>query len=143
MNAKRIYRLYKGLGLQLRNKTPKRRVKAKLRDERRPAVQANETWAMDFVHDEGIWLVSFMHYDLGYIDLEQEPCNPSTTRSARGCHPSLRNRTSPKSPGQTQHQTGAAVGTGNQHSLGRGSGDTTPDGDPTSFRTELNRSASM
>jgi len=21
--------------------------------------------------DEGIWLVSFMHYDLGYIDLEQ------------------------------------------------------------------------
>ena len=45
VNAKRIYRLYKGLGLQLRNKTPKRRVKAKLRDDRRPAVQANETWA--------------------------------------------------------------------------------------------------
>ena len=22
--------------------------------------------------DEGIWLVSFMHYDLGYIDLEQK-----------------------------------------------------------------------
>jgi hypothetical protein len=21
--------------------------------------------------DDGIWLVSFMHYDLGYIDLEQ------------------------------------------------------------------------
>jgi hypothetical protein len=28
VNAKRIYRLYKELGLQLRNKTPKRRVKA-------------------------------------------------------------------------------------------------------------------
>ena len=23
--------------------------------------------------DDGIWLVSFMHYDLGYIDLEQKP----------------------------------------------------------------------
>ena len=52
MNAKRIYRLYKELGLQLRNKTPKRRVKAKLREDRSPAVQANETWAMDFVHDQ-------------------------------------------------------------------------------------------
>jgi transposase InsO family protein len=52
VNAKRIYRLYKELGLQLRNKTPKRRVKAQLRDDRRPAVQAHETWAMDFVHDQ-------------------------------------------------------------------------------------------
>ena len=32
INPKRVYRLYKELGLQLRNKTPKRRVKAKLRD---------------------------------------------------------------------------------------------------------------
>lgn len=52
VNAKRIYRLYKELGLQLRNKTPKRRVKARLRDDRRPAVRVNETWAMDFVHDQ-------------------------------------------------------------------------------------------
>ena len=36
----------------MRNKVHKRRVKAKLRDDRRPAVQANETWAMDFVYDE-------------------------------------------------------------------------------------------
>ena len=34
VNTKRIYRLYNELGLQLRNKTPKRRVKAKLRDDR-------------------------------------------------------------------------------------------------------------
>jgi putative transposase len=40
------------MGLQLRNKTPRRRVKAKLRDDRRPATQPNETWAMDFVHDQ-------------------------------------------------------------------------------------------
>lgn len=52
VNLKRIYRLYKELGLQLRNKTPKRRVKAKLRDDRRPATRTNEIWAMDFVHDQ-------------------------------------------------------------------------------------------
>ncbi|MGA2894983.1 MAG: IS3 family transposase, partial [Xanthobacteraceae bacterium] len=45
-------RIYRELGLQLRNKTPKRRVKAKLRDDRRVATQPNETWAMDFVHDQ-------------------------------------------------------------------------------------------
>ncbi len=52
VNPKRIYRLYKELGLQLRNKTPKRRVKAKLRDDRRAATRTNEIWAMDFVHDQ-------------------------------------------------------------------------------------------
>jgi putative transposase len=52
VNEKRIYRLYRELGLQLRNKTPKRRVKAKLRDDRSPAVRSNEVWAMDFVHDQ-------------------------------------------------------------------------------------------
>lgn len=52
MNPKRVYRLYKEMGLQLRNKTPKRRVKAKLRDGREKATQPNETWAMDFVHDQ-------------------------------------------------------------------------------------------
>src|SRR6058998_270717 len=51
--------------------------------------------------DEGIWLVSFMHYDLGYFDVEQKPCNHSTTRSARGCHPCLRYVLLPMSPGRT------------------------------------------
>jgi putative transposase len=37
---------------QLRNKTPKRRVKAKLREDRHTAIRPNETWAMDFVHDQ-------------------------------------------------------------------------------------------
>jgi putative transposase len=37
------------LGLQLRKKTPKRRVKAKLRVV---ATRSNQTWAMDFVHDQ-------------------------------------------------------------------------------------------
>ncbi len=41
VNPKRIYRLYKELGLQLRNKVPRRRVKAKLRDDRRPATRGS------------------------------------------------------------------------------------------------------
>ena len=49
---KKTHRIYNELGLQLRNKTPKRRVKAKLRDDRRPASTSNEIWAMDFVHDQ-------------------------------------------------------------------------------------------
>ena len=52
VNAKKVYRLYKEMGLQLRNKVPKRRVKAKLRDDRKDPIQINETWAMDFVHDQ-------------------------------------------------------------------------------------------
>jgi putative transposase len=52
VNPKRVHRLYREMGLQLRNKTPKRRVKAKLREDRRPATRSNETWAMDFVHDQ-------------------------------------------------------------------------------------------
>lgn len=52
VNPKRIYRLYKELDLQLRHKTPRRRVKAKLREDRTVAVRSNETWAMDFVHDQ-------------------------------------------------------------------------------------------
>ena len=52
VNIKKAYRIYRELGLQLRNKTPKRRVKAKLRDDRKPATAPNETWAMDFVHDQ-------------------------------------------------------------------------------------------
>ncbi len=49
---KKTHRIYNELGLQLRNKTPKRRVKAKLRDDRRAASTSNEVWAMDFVHDQ-------------------------------------------------------------------------------------------
>ena len=52
INQKKTRRIYRELGLQLRNKTPKRRVKAKLREDRRNATRPNETWAMDFVHDQ-------------------------------------------------------------------------------------------
>ncbi|UDL90419.1 IS3 family transposase [Mesorhizobium sp. PAMC28654] len=52
INMKRTRRLYNELGLQLRNKTPKRRVKAKLRGDRSQATHSNHVWAMDFVHDQ-------------------------------------------------------------------------------------------
>ena len=52
VNEKRIYRLYREERLQLRKKTPRRRVKAALRDDRAPPSRAHQTWAMDFVHDQ-------------------------------------------------------------------------------------------
>jgi len=52
-NLKKTYRVYRELGLQLRDKTPKRRVKAKLRNDRRPATRRNETRAMDVVSSSG------------------------------------------------------------------------------------------
>jgi putative transposase len=52
VNHKKVHRIYNELGLQLRNKKPKRRVKAKLREDRCAATMANETWAMDFIHDQ-------------------------------------------------------------------------------------------
>mgnify|MGYP003650632976 FL=1 len=52
INMKKTRRIYNELGLQLRNKHPKRRVKAKLRAGRQKAVGPNDVWAMDFVHDQ-------------------------------------------------------------------------------------------
>jgi putative transposase len=43
VNHKRVHRLYREMGLQLRHNTPKRRVKAKLREDLRPATRTNET----------------------------------------------------------------------------------------------------
>ncbi len=36
--------------------------------------------------DDGIWIVSFMHYDLGYIDPEQKTLQPSTTARSMSSH---------------------------------------------------------
>lgn len=52
MNEKWVYRLYREERLQLRKKTPQRRLKAALRDDRAPPSRANEVWSMDFVHDQ-------------------------------------------------------------------------------------------
>lgn len=52
INQKKTRHIYSELGMQLRNKTPKRRVKAKLREDRTEATGPNDIWSMDFVHDE-------------------------------------------------------------------------------------------
>lgn len=52
VSIKKTYNVYKVMGMQLRNKFPKRRVKAKLREGRAEAVGPNDVWAMDFVHDQ-------------------------------------------------------------------------------------------
>lgn len=52
INHMRTHRLYRELGLQLRNKTPKRKVKAKLSDDRTPATAPNECWSMNFLSDQ-------------------------------------------------------------------------------------------
>ena len=52
INIKKTRRIYNELGLQLRNKHPKRRVKAKLREDREEAAGPNDVWAMVLVHDQ-------------------------------------------------------------------------------------------
>ncbi|MBU6462996.1 MAG: hypothetical protein KGL35_02140 [Bradyrhizobium sp.] len=39
-----------------------------------------DAWHIGRQVDEGIWLVSFMHYDLGYFDLEQKTLQPLDNR---------------------------------------------------------------
>lgn len=51
-SIKKNYSVYRDMGMQLGNKTPKRRVKAKLREDRAEAVGPNDVWAMDFVFDQ-------------------------------------------------------------------------------------------
>ena len=52
VNPKRVYRLYKAEGLQMRKKVPKRRVCPQLRQVRQPAQEQNQCWSMDFVSDQ-------------------------------------------------------------------------------------------
>ena len=60
--------------------------------------------------DEGTWLVSFSHYISDTSTWSRRPCNPSTTRSARGCHPCLRYVLLPMSPGWTTQSNGGEGG---------------------------------
>ena len=52
VNHKRVYRLYCEEGLQMRHKRPRRRVSAKIREERTDVVRPNQCWSMDFMTDE-------------------------------------------------------------------------------------------
>jgi len=50
--SRTFYRLYKMEKLQMRHKPPRRRVSAKLREDRRPATVPNDCWSMDLMYDE-------------------------------------------------------------------------------------------
>lgn len=52
VNHKRVYRLYVEEGLQIRNRRPKRKVAAKLREDRHPPTAPNQVWSMDFLSDQ-------------------------------------------------------------------------------------------
>jgi putative transposase len=52
VNQKKVRRLYNEMGLQLRNKHSKRKLRAKLIRDRRETVSPLEVWAVDFVHDQ-------------------------------------------------------------------------------------------
>ena len=49
VNHKRKHRLYLEEGLQMRHKTPKRQLSAKLCEDRCPANAPNERWSVDFM----------------------------------------------------------------------------------------------
>jgi putative transposase len=51
VNHKRIYRLYKAEGLNLRTKRPRRRKSAANRMDRIVLIAPNQSWSMDFVSD--------------------------------------------------------------------------------------------
>ncbi len=52
VGKKRVYRLYRLEGLQLRMKVKRRKRIALLRGKVMPATAANQHWSMDFVHDQ-------------------------------------------------------------------------------------------
>ncbi len=54
VNHKRVYRLYKEEGLNLRSKRPHRRKAAAHRLERPTLSMANQSWSMDFVSDHSL-----------------------------------------------------------------------------------------
>lgn len=51
INHKRVLRLYREEGLNLRSKRPRRHLMAAHRLDRLPAARPNQIWAMDFVSD--------------------------------------------------------------------------------------------
>jgi putative transposase len=65
VNPKRVHRLYRLEGLQMRLKPPRRRVMAKLREDRTPATAANQIWAIDWIYDQlfdgrRIWVLTMV-----------------------------------------------------------------------------------
>jgi hypothetical protein len=57
--------------------------------QRRPKRASNQylTGQSNKEVDDGIWIVSFMHYDLGFIDLEQKTLQPLDNPFGTGLSP--------------------------------------------------------
>ena len=66
--------------------------------------------------DEGIWLVSFMHYDLGYFDLEQKTLQPLDNPFGPRLSPMSWVRSVTHVSGLDKYPIGGGRGTGIQHS---------------------------
>jgi Transposase len=81
LNHKRTHRLYCELGLQPLNKTPKRRVKAKLRNDRTPATAPNECRPMGVPSDQ-----------LFMVNGVQRANRSATCRTAASCPGSANER---------------------------------------------------
>jgi hypothetical protein len=60
--------------------------------------------------DDGIWLVSFMEYDLGYIDLEEKTLQPLDNPFGQKCYLCLRNNLLPMCPDWRNAINGAGGG---------------------------------
>jgi hypothetical protein len=50
-------------------------------------VLAGQRLGIKEVVDDGIWIVSYMHYDLGFIDLEQKTLQPLDNSFGTGLSP--------------------------------------------------------
>jgi putative transposase len=58
-NHKRVYRIYKEEGLNLRTKRPRRHKSSVHREEKNPARTIHDVWSMDFVSDNLMMVVVF------------------------------------------------------------------------------------
>ena len=89
VNHKRTRRLYREEGLQLRRKTPKRKVSAKQRQDRVIATAANECWSMDFLSDQSVRRPQDPRSDHRrqlYPDLAGDRCAAELSRRRCGGH---------------------------------------------------------
>lgn len=94
---KRVNRVYREMGLQLRNEPPKRKVKAKLREDRQVLACQNDVWAMNFVHDQlfdgrktrVLTMVECVHTllagDRGSVQLARRDCGRCARTCLQGC----------------------------------------------------------
>jgi hypothetical protein len=60
--------------------------------------------------DDHFWLVSFMHYELGYFDDETCRIEPIANHSAQRCYPCARYKPSPVCPEWTRFAVVAEEG---------------------------------